>query len=742
MISYGSYKIFTKDSVIAPLVPVNGGGEVPPTIYSNTQTFAGDDNPGFMEGAGKNAKFNRPSKIAVDNNGNLYVSDELNNRIRKISPDGKVSTLAGSGKAGSENNNNGSLASFNGPSGIAVDKNGNVYIADVFNHRIRKITPTGSVSTYAGNGQATFADHTKGLHASFHFPVDLAVDESGNVFVVDEGNNRIRKITPGGSVSTFAGSGYLGSFDSEIGESATFNQPNGIAIDNKGNLYVADQLNHRIRKITSTGVVTTLAGSGAPGSLDNVIGALASFNHPRGIAVDKAGNVYVGDIANQKIRKISASGVVSSLSGSGAAGAQDNPNGSQAGFFFPNGLAVGNAGNLFVADALNNKIRIIELKGYSISPERLPLGLHFDHTTGIFSGTPTENIINSNYTITAYNVFGSSTANLGIAISSQPGNALSFDGFDDRIFIPDAECLQSKVITVELWACINQLNADFGRMLLKRNDLPRYDDSYSVGVDSNFRFTATMCSGSGTAEGQRFAYQKEPFEAGRWYFVSALFTKDSVSLYVNGVLQQSTHTGFPLKHGKSALSLGFDERMSFSLDEVRIFNTDRSHAFKEDMFNTLPPATEGLVAYYNFNIGKASGDNAGITNLIDLTKNANNGILTGFQLTPGTLSNWTDSYAMLIPVVKEATNISDHGFLAIWDKPRIGEAVQYRLDVSADPDFHSFVNGYHGLAVNAVTQLVKGLAANTVYYYRVSIEYPSGNVKGAYSQTISVKTNH
>ncbi len=257
VISYGTYKIFTKDSAIIPLVPVNRGGEVSHTLYSNTQTFAGSDLAGFLDGAARKAKFNRPSKLAVDNYGYLYVSDELNNRIRKISPDGIVTTLAGSGKTGAENNQSGTKASFNGPSGIAVDKNGNVYVADVFNHVIRKISPGGAVTTYAGNGQAAFTDNSNGLHASFHFPVDLAVDETGNVFVVDEGNNRIRKITPGGSVSTFAGSGYTGSFDSRTGELATFNQPNGIVIDRNGNLYVADQLNHKIRKITSAGVVST-----------------------------------------------------------------------------------------------------------------------------------------------------------------------------------------------------------------------------------------------------------------------------------------------------------------------------------------------------------------------------------------------------------------------------------------------------------------------------------------------------
>ena len=152
----------------------------------------------------------------------------------------------------------------------------------------------------------------------------------------------------------------------------------------------------------------------------------------------------------------------------------------------------------------------------------------------MLTGTPTENLINSNYTITAYNIFGSSSANLSISVSSQPGHALNFDGVDDRVFVPDAPCFHSETVTVELWVKMNNLNSKFGRVLLKRNDLPGYDDSYSIGIDSNFHFTAAVCSGSGTREGQKFAKQKDSLKIGQWYFVSAVFTKDSVSLYLNG----------------------------------------------------------------------------------------------------------------------------------------------------------------------------------------------------------------
>lgn len=738
-ISYGEHKLFTRDSAIGKIVPINTGGEVPQTIYSSTSTFAGNGSSGTVDGKSSVATFNRPSKISVDHFGNLYVADELNNKIRKITPDGIVTTLAGSGKAGSENSNTGSKASFNRPGGIGVDKLGNIYVADVFNHKIRKITASGAVTTLAGNGHQGYVDDVKGLSAEFDFPVDVAVDDSGNVYVVDEGNNKIRKILPNGSVSTFAGSGAVGSQDNRVGVLASFNQPNGIAVDQKGNVYVADQLNHKIRKITAAGVVTTLAGNGQAGSNDNTIGILAGFNNPRGVAVDRIGNVYVGDVGNQKIRKITPAGVVSTVAGSGVPGSHDNTNGSLAEFYFPDGTAIDSLGNLYVADGLNNKIRKIETKGYSIVPELLPQGLYFDPATGIFSGTPAEDVLNSVYAITAYNTSGSSTANLTINVSEQPGNALSFDGLDDRVFVPDADQLRSPLVSVELWVNFKKMTGNFARVLLKRNDRLSYDDSYAIGIDSLQRFRAIMCSGDGTREGQKFATQKNVFIPGTWYYLSAVFSSDSVKFYVNGEFQQATYTGFPISHGRNALSFGFDEGMSFILDEVRIFNTDRSAFFVEDMHNILSPDTQGLVAYYNFNSGSSRGQNTGITTLVDLTSHRNNGVLTNFQL-GGSSSNWVESHAMVTPVALEPEKVHATGFTALWNKPRFGTIGRYMIDISTNSDFTSFEQGYHDKWVANTSQVVNGLQPGTVYYYRVRAEQNADGSNGGFSNVIRVKT--
>jgi len=239
--------------------------------------------------------------VAIDDSGNVYVADSGDNLIRKITPSGLVITLAGNGQTNAPINGIGAAASFNYPNGVAVDDSGNVYVADTDNQLIRKITSSGVVTTLAGSGSQGSANGT-GTAASFKYPYGVAVDTAGNIYVSDTNNNLIRKITPGGVVTTFAGSGRNTSTNG-IGTSASFSNPRGIAIDKSGNLYVADTGSNLIRKITSSGVVTTFAGSGSIGSI-NGIGTVASFNNPFGIAVDKSGNVYVADTDNNLIRKI------------------------------------------------------------------------------------------------------------------------------------------------------------------------------------------------------------------------------------------------------------------------------------------------------------------------------------------------------------------------------------------------------------------------------------------------------
>lgn len=317
-------------------------------------TLAGTGNEGFLDGEGTSAKFNWPNNVAVDKAGNVYVTDVGNDSIRKITPAGVVSTLAGTGKPGFTNGYCAD-ARFQGPHGIAVDSADVVYVADTYNSTIRKITAAGIVSNLAGTKRKGFVNGPV-IYAKFNEPTGVAVDDLGMVYVADLDNHSIRKITPAGVVSTFAGTGTIG-FTNGPGSQATFHFPYGIAVDSGGNVYVADARNHAIRKITKAGVASTLAGTGQPG-FSNGPGHKATFHRPHGVAVDEVGNVYVADVDNHSIRRITPGGNVSTLAGTGQPGLSNGP-GTNAKFNEPISVTVDAAGHLYVADAGNRVIRKI-----------------------------------------------------------------------------------------------------------------------------------------------------------------------------------------------------------------------------------------------------------------------------------------------------------------------------------------------------------------------------------------------
>jgi len=325
-------------------------------------TLAGSTTPGSANGAGTTASFKAPVAVCTDGIGNLFVADYNNNLIRKIIiSTGVVTTLAGSTTPGFADGT-GTAATFWSPAGLVADGLGNLYVADQSNHEIRKIViSTGVVTTFAGSH--LMADTTNGIDtaARFNNPHGVAIDGNGNLYVADTGNNEIRKIvTSSGVVSTFVGSTIPGSTNG-IGTAARFSDPVAITADGSGNLYVADLVNEKIREIViSTRVVTTLAGSNSTGSA-NGTGTAASFNFPSGVAVDGIGNLYVADANNNEIRKIVIStGVVTTLAGSTTAGST-NGIGTAASFKGPNGVATDASGNLYVADTGNDEIRAISL---------------------------------------------------------------------------------------------------------------------------------------------------------------------------------------------------------------------------------------------------------------------------------------------------------------------------------------------------------------------------------------------
>ncbi|HMX36238.1 MAG TPA: NHL repeat-containing protein [Ferruginibacter sp.] len=327
-----------------------------PTSYVAT-TLAGST-AGYVDGTGAAAQFNMPTGIVRDAGGNLFVCDRDNNRIRKITPAGLVTTFAGSGAPGFVNGT-GTAAQFNMPYGLAIDQADNIYVADRFNTAIRKITPAGVVTTLAG-GSPGFADGT-GAAAQFNELYGIAIDGSGNLIVPDFFNYRIRKVTPAGVVTTLAGTGSSGFTDGPA-NTATFRNPFGAAVDASGNVYVADYYNHAIRKITPAGVVSTIAGSGTSGSADGT-GSAASFRQPAAIAFDGSGNLIVCDAMNNTIRKVTPAGVVTTILGSSTASGNSNGTGTAALFNNPIGICGDFANNTFyIADLSNHLIRKIRIQ--------------------------------------------------------------------------------------------------------------------------------------------------------------------------------------------------------------------------------------------------------------------------------------------------------------------------------------------------------------------------------------------
>jgi hypothetical protein len=418
--SYGSSTITLNLGTVANMTLTHTGGTPDPMQVS---TLAGST-MGFADGTGTSAKFKAPWGVAADISGNVYVADG-SNRIRKVTSAGVVTTLAGSGNFNFADGT-GTSAEFKFPVGITVSRSGNLYVSDHYNHRIRKLDLSNNqVTTLAGSSDG-YADGS-GTSAKFIQPLGVTTDGNDDVYVVDASNNRIRKITISGTaatVSTLAGSGVYG-FLNGNGSSAQFSYPFYIAVDGSGNIYVSDYWGHRIRKITisgTTSTVTTLAGSGTLGYADGT-GVSAKIQNPSGVTVDGNGNVYVADESN-RIRKVTSAGVVTTLAGSGVSGLAEGI-GTSAMFATPRSMAMDGAGNIYVADVYNHRIR--KLSRYSILPA-LPEGLTFNTATGAITGTPTAISASKTYKVTATNNLGTHvntfTLSVGAPLTTTAASAI------------------------------------------------------------------------------------------------------------------------------------------------------------------------------------------------------------------------------------------------------------------------------------------------------------------------------
>lgn len=330
-----------------------------------------------------------PSGLAFDSAGNCWISDGSTNVIEKMTPAGVATMMAGfSGQQGTANGT-GTGAMFRQPGGMAIDSAGNVYVADMGNSLIRKISPTGVVTTMAGSTSHQDFRDGMGTDAWFNAPASLMVDPAGNIFVADTGNSMIRKISPSGVVTTVAGAAGMSGMADGVGAAARFNQPSGIAMDSAGMLYVSDTLNQTIRKISPAGLVTTFAGlMGVSGTSDGQ-GTNALFNQPMGLTFDGAGNLYVADSGNSSIRMVTPAGMVSTLAGLSSISGMMDGMGNSAWFSAPKDVKYDGASSLYVADSGNAGIRKISLQGSvsTVIVTQSPSGIGSSPTTS--PGGPT-----------------------------------------------------------------------------------------------------------------------------------------------------------------------------------------------------------------------------------------------------------------------------------------------------------------------------------------------------------------
>jgi uncharacterized protein (TIGR03437 family) len=339
---------------------VTAAGTITTVAGSGQAGYSGDGGPAtsaWLEG---------PEGVAVDAAGNLYIADGGNSRIRKVTPSGTITTVAGNGRDGySGDGGLATAASLGYPSDVAVDAAGNLYIADTSNSRVRKVAPTGTITTVAGNGQQSYSgDGGPATAASLSQPRGVAVDAAGNLYIADGVNERIRKVTPAGTITTLAGNGaYKFSGDGGAAAGASLNFPTGVAVDAAGNLYISD--GNRIRKVYVAGTITTVAGNGQAGySGDGGPATAASLDGPMGLAVDAAGNLYIANTGNQRIRKVTPAGTITTVAGNGQAGySGDDGPATVASLNYPFGVAVDAAGNLYIAEASNSRIRKVTPAG-------------------------------------------------------------------------------------------------------------------------------------------------------------------------------------------------------------------------------------------------------------------------------------------------------------------------------------------------------------------------------------------
>jgi uncharacterized protein (TIGR03437 family) len=379
-------------------------------------SYSGDGGPATA------AQLNAPEAVAVDASGNVYIADTANNVVRQISAKGVINTIAGNGTAGFGGDGGAATsAQLSAPQGVAVDSSGNVFVADTANARVRKISG-GTITTVAGSGtQGYSGDGAAATSAQLNTPVGLAVDKAGNLYIADVDDSVVRKVSTSGAITTVAGNGSQGySGDTGPATGATLNGPEGVAVDASGNLYITDTLNGVIRKVTASGTISTIAGNGIDGySGDGGPAISAEFGSPVGIVVDSAGNLYIAD-SGARVRKVFTSGIIMTIAGSGVRGySGDGGPATVATMNGAAGLAVDSTGDIFIADSVNNAVRELVFTGSGLSISAVTNGA--SNQTGAIAPGEVLVIYGSNIgaaSLTTYQLTGAGTVSTSLAGTS------------------------------------------------------------------------------------------------------------------------------------------------------------------------------------------------------------------------------------------------------------------------------------------------------------------------------------
>ena len=569
-----------------------GLGPSAPTYY--WQNFAGlPGTAGSADGTGSAARFNYPVGLALDRSGNLFVADELNHTIRKVSPTGTVSAFAGAvGQSGSADGT-GSDARFNLPMGLVMDAQDNLFVADYGNYTIRRITPAGVVTTVAGSPGASGSIDGTGAAARFNRPFGIAADAAGNLFVTDGSNHTIRKVTTDAVVTTLAGSAGATGSANGTGAAARFYYPMGVSVGPTGDLYVADSHNHLIRKVTQAGVTTTVAGiAGSVGDLDGDL-SVAKFNYPTGVVADGAGNLFVANYDGRTIRMISPAGMVTTLGGLAAISGSADGVGSAARFGGPRFITLDVAGNLFVADDSAHRIS----RGVPMSSALIDgLVAHYSFNGNAQDGS-------------GHNHHG--TVNGAVLTNSrfnEVDHAYSFDGQSSHIDLPSLYSYNPTYLTINAWIKLNTLGTR--KMIVAKLTggdtsgnfgLEIYNDVISMGLNKD----GTWHQALGTTR----------LVANVWYQITATYDGSYLRVFLDGIQDGSlSYTGgmgvntIPWMIGvHPSQGGGFFPGFSFNgaIDDIRIYDRALAVGEIQALYNlnpadpptitTISPLASGMV---------------------------------------------------------------------------------------------------------------------------------------------------